>query len=210
MPNHASPPTAFAVDRRVQRTRDALRVALMQLMVDVGWDAIDVQSLCQQANIGRSTFYQHYTNKEELLIANFEALRMALLAQAGVQAKASAQALAQPAQRLAFVPGLVAHVYDAQHVFRALLGRRSGQYVQDRFRELLVQMVRSDAPQGIARTWPSDAAAHYLGGALYELLVWWLGHNRPQRPQEIAAIYEQWSQPVLAMVDVPSERDRAS
>jgi AcrR family transcriptional regulator len=68
------------VDRRVQRTRDALRTALMALMVERGWDAVDVQALCDRANIGRSTFYQHYSNKEELLKQNFAGLRDALLA----------------------------------------------------------------------------------------------------------------------------------
>ncbi len=188
MPIHAIPSSDAVVDRRVQRTRDALRVALMQLMVDVGWDGIDVQALCQKANIGRSTFYQHYANKEELLSANFEALRLALLAHAQTQTKQRG--------RLAFVPGLVAHVHEAQQVFRALVGRRSGNYVQDRFRELLVQLVRADAPA--SGSWQREAQAHYLGGALFEMLVWWLGHNRPQRPQEIAALFEQWSRPVLS------------
>ena len=186
-----STPSIDCLDRRVQRTRDALRVALMHLMVEVGWDAIDVQSLCQHANIGRSTFYQHYANKEELLKANFESLRMGLLAEARRQTEHTGS--------LAFVPGLVAHVFEAQDVFRALVGRRSGQYVQDRFRELLVQLVRADASAKPSRTWQADAQAHYLGGALFEMLVWWLGHNRPQRPQDIAALFCQWSKPVLAM-----------
>ncbi len=130
--------------------------------------------------------------------ANFEALRVALLAQARAQAIATSQTQAELAGCLSFVPGLVAHVYEAQHVFRALLGRRSGQYVQDRFREMLVQLVRADVPLAASRDWQTDAKAHYLGGALFELLVWWLGHNRPQRPQDIEALFDQWSRPVLA------------
>lgn len=189
--NTRSSASAAVVDRRVQRTRDALRSALMHLMVEVGWDAIDVQLLCARANIGRSTFYQHYANKEELLKANFEALRTVLLAQA--------QSESTPTGPLAFVPGLVAHVFEAQDVFRALLGRRSGQYVQDRFRELLVQLVRGQEPLRAAQPWQMDAQAHYVGGALFEMLAWWLGHNRPQRPQDIAQLFCQWSTPVLAM-----------
>jgi AcrR family transcriptional regulator len=184
------PASAEVVDRRVQRTRDALRQALMQLMVECGWDAIDVRSLCDRANIGRSTFYQHYPNKEELLKANFAGLRDALMA----------QALAGPAQpgKLAFVSGLVAHVHEAQEVFRALVGRRSGHYVQDRFRELLIELVQAGAPSKL-RGWQATAQAHYLGGALFELLAWWLGSNRPHKPSEIEALFDQWSQPVLTM-----------
>jgi AcrR family transcriptional regulator len=184
------PAPADVLDRRIQRTRDALREALMQLMGECGWDAIDVRTLCVRANIGRSTFYQHYPNKEELLKANFAGLRDALMA----------QAQAGPAQpgKLAFVSGLVAHVHEAQEVFRALLGRRSGHYVQDRFRELLIELVQAGTPSK-ARSWQATAQAHYLGGALFELLAWWLGSNRPHKPSEIEALFDQWSQPVLAM-----------
>lgn len=186
-----SPAPVEVVDRRIQRTRDALREALMALMVEQGWDAIDVQTLCDHANIGRSTFYQHYSNKEELLKANFAGLRDALMAQAVTLAPAPGP--------LAFVPGLIAHVHEAQDVFRALLGRRSGHYVQDRFRELLVELVLAGAADGRPRHWQSAAQAHYLGGALFELLAWWLGSNRPQKPKDIEALFFHWSEPVLRL-----------
>lgn len=174
------------LDRRVQRTRNALREALMALMTEHGWDGIDVQSLCERANIGRSTFYQHYDNKEELLKANFAILRNALLA--GVETST------QETGKLGFATGLIAHVYEAQDVFRALIGRRSGNYVQDRFRELLVELVQAELPQ---KNWQTDAKAHYLGGALFELLAWWLGRNQPQKPDEIEALFNRWSAVVL-------------
>ena len=177
------------IDRRVQRTRDALREALMHLMVECGWDAIDVQTLCARANIGRSTFYQHYFNKEELLKANFAVLREILLTQAKTDST-------QP-EPLGFVYGLVAHVHGAQAVFRALLDRRSGQYVQDRFRELLVELVQSGTPP--SRAWQTAARAHYLGGALFEMLAWWLGNNRPQKPEEVSRLFLLWSRAILEM-----------
>ena len=183
------PAPAAAVDRRIQRTRDALREALMALMVERGWDAIDVQTLCDHANIGRSTFYQHYSNKEELLKANFAGLRDALMAQAVTEVSVPGP--------LAFVAGLIAHVHEAQDVFRALLGRRSGHYVQDRFRELLVELVLAGSPGTKARSWQTQAQAHYLGGALFELLAWWLGNNRPHKAQDIEALFCQWSEAVL-------------
>lgn len=187
--NNLLPAATQAVDRRVQRTRGALRDAMMALMLERGWDAIDVQTLCEQANIGRSTFYQHYANKEELLKASFTGLRTALMARAVTNTSMPGQ--------LAFVPGLIAHVYEVQHMFRALLGRRSGHYVQDRFRELLIEMVLAGVPAGKSRNWQAQAQAHYLAGALFELLAWWLGNNRPQKPKEIEALFYQWSQPVL-------------
>ena len=48
------------VDRRIARTRAALREALVRSILDHGWDRTSVQTVCDRANIGRSTFYAHF------------------------------------------------------------------------------------------------------------------------------------------------------
>lgn len=174
------------MDRRVQRTRDALRGALMELMMDVGWDAIEVQMLCERANIGRSTFYQHYPSKEALLSASFADLRDGLMSGAIAQSASS--------REMPFLPGLLNHVHEAQEVFRALLGRRSGHYVQDRFKELLIELLGKESSTAKAPKWQLSARAHFLAGALFEVLVWWLGSNLPHTPAEIETLFRQWSQ----------------
>lgn len=186
MPNKL--PAETTLDRRVQRTRDALRDALMGLMVDIGWDAIEVQLLCERANIGRSTFYQHYPNKEALLNANFSNLRDGLLNGAISQDNSL--------KEMSFLSGLLDHVHEAQEVFRALLGRRSGHYVQDRFKELLLELFEKEFLAAKTPKWQISARTHFLAGALFELLVWWLGNNRPHKPAEIEMLFREWSQSV--------------
>ncbi len=61
-------------DRRVKRTRSALRDALVALIVERGWDGFSVQDLCERADVGRSTFYVHFADKEEVLGAGLEEL----------------------------------------------------------------------------------------------------------------------------------------
>lgn len=189
MPKPPIDDTTPRTDRRVARTREALRDALLGLLVERGWDGIDVQSLCERANIGRSTFYLHFPNKEELLKGSFGDLRTAL--------RASVPRTAPPADQLAFVGGLIEHVHQQRQVFHAMLGRRSGHYVQDRFRELLVDLVEAERPAGARRSWHAHAISNYLGGALFQLLIWWLGASRPQRPREIEALFHELSQPAL-------------
>lgn len=55
-------------DRRVQRTRQLLRSALVQLIEEKGYDAITIQDITERANLGRTTFYLHYESKEALLL----------------------------------------------------------------------------------------------------------------------------------------------
>ena len=59
------------LDRRVQRTRQALRNALLKLIQEKEYDSISVEEITQQANLGRATFYLHYKDKEDLLVDEF-------------------------------------------------------------------------------------------------------------------------------------------
>jgi AcrR family transcriptional regulator len=53
-------------DRRVQRTRELLQKALIELINDHHYDDITIQDIVDRANVGRTTFYLHYNSKEEL------------------------------------------------------------------------------------------------------------------------------------------------
>ena len=59
------------VDRRILRTRKALRAALLELSKEKGFDAISVEEITERANLGRATFYLHYKDKEDLLLDEF-------------------------------------------------------------------------------------------------------------------------------------------
>ena len=58
-------------DRRIQRTRQFLRTALLELIKEKGYDAISIEEITERANVGRATFYLHYKDKEDLLLEEF-------------------------------------------------------------------------------------------------------------------------------------------
>lgn len=55
-------------DRRVRRTRALLHRALIDLIMAKGYGRVTVQDILDQADVGRSTFYNHYTGKDDLLV----------------------------------------------------------------------------------------------------------------------------------------------
>lgn len=57
-------------DRRTQKTKKYLAAALVELIMEKGYDAITIQDIIDRANVGRSTFYSHYESKEQLLVGN--------------------------------------------------------------------------------------------------------------------------------------------
>ena len=59
-------------DARVQRTRDQLGHALITLIVEKPINDVTVQDVLDRAHVGRSTFYMHYRDKDDLLVSQLE------------------------------------------------------------------------------------------------------------------------------------------
>src|SRR5664279_2433284 len=59
-------------DRRIERTRQLLSKALMDLIVERGYESITIQDITDRANVSRTTFYLHFKDKDELLFASME------------------------------------------------------------------------------------------------------------------------------------------
>ena len=111
--------TAKAEDRRVQRTRALLLSALLDLIVEQGYEEITVQDIVDRANVGRSTFYAHFLDKRELLLTGVDGLQELLIQQGEAPdtsaAPQRAPAAVQPAtvaaraEQLTFLPGAARH-----------------------------------------------------------------------------------------------------
>src|SRR3954453_2919872 len=104
------------LDQRVTRTRKNLRTALVTLILERGWDATSVMDVCGRAAVGRSTFYLHFADKEDLLVSGFDDL----LEELQVHRRSAA------AGSFAFVEALIEHARDNTRLHRAMVGRKSG------------------------------------------------------------------------------------
>ncbi len=181
-------------DRRVRRTRSALSDALVALIVERGWDGFSVQDLCERADVGRSTFYTHFADKEEVLGAGLEALARDLrsrLADSG------------GARPLGFSRGLFEHAHQHKRAFRAFVGRRSWHVLQRKFREMLADLFREDlaavVPAGVRR----DGLVAFLAGAFFELLIWSLEAKHAPTAEEVDALFQEFAAPVLGAARTP-------
>jgi AcrR family transcriptional regulator len=54
-------------DRRIERTRQALRESFMDLMTEKGFVATSIQDIARRANVNRGTFYTHFADKYDFL-----------------------------------------------------------------------------------------------------------------------------------------------
>src|SRR3954470_3024607 len=108
--------TTKVSDRRPAKTVSALRTSLIELMLEKHYDSITVQDIIDRANVGRSTFYSHFRDKEDLLVGDWKRFLGMLAAHIDLDAAANG--------RLAPVEGLMMHLKDYHPFYRALV--RSG------------------------------------------------------------------------------------
>lgn len=175
-------------DRRVRRTRRALREALVALIVERGYEKVTVQDVLDRADVGRSTFYAHYRDKDDLFRSCFDDLR------AELEHDLAAVAGGPPPDPTRPVGVLFEHAYRNQRVYQALCGR-SGETAGTRhLQRLVLDALRAHlTPVGLRL--PVDVVAEYLAGALLGVLVWWVRQGFPQPPAEIARTVQQMATP---------------
>jgi AcrR family transcriptional regulator len=178
------------VDRRVQRTRGLLHEALFHLIIAGGYERITIQDITEQANLGRTTFYLHYKDKEELLRESIRALLhdMKLEVEHDEEEQCTFQVLSCRIFR---------HVERRQQLYRAFLkesgpANNVGEVMRSYFIELCQRFLQQE-PLNLSCILAIDHeifAAH-AAGSLFGLISWWLDHEVSPSADEMGTIFSQ-------------------
>lgn len=174
-------------DERIRRTRGRLSDALVALMQEKPVDKITVQEVLNRAGVGRSTFYLHYRDKDDLFLCVLEdGLEMWSSALNGKREKSL---------RVAPVAEFFAHVASARKLYRALgtAGRLNDFFdlAQGYFARGIEQRLKLSArlaklPQGEMR-----ARTSALAGSLLSLLRWWMDRGAKETPRAMDELFHR-------------------
>jgi len=182
------------LDRRAQRTRELLGQALTELMAERSYDSITVQDITERANVGRTTFYTHFTSKLDLYLhAHFEAV-----ARLGQDSLTMDQLLApDPPEYFVKFLELIAQDRSTQLSLGLsqdvlMIARAMRQHVAEIIERCLRERFQEQSSQV-----PFTLVANYLGGAQVELVSWWLESHSRLTPQELAGFYQRFQRVTL-------------
>ena len=182
------------VDRRVSRTRRSLSDALVALILEKRFDAITVRELIDRADVGRSTFYAHFRDKEDLFLSDWKRLLDGFVAHIE-------WAHVEGGGRFVPLRGLFEHLREFQRFYRALVRSRKTEWLFETGRAHLSESIEGSLAAWLAdRPPPSVPAAvlsNYLAGEIVSLLRWWLDHGMPHTPERMDEIFHQLVAPGL-------------
>jgi AcrR family transcriptional regulator len=155
-------------DRRVARTRAALKSAFNTLFLERGYDGFSVGDIAARADVGRSTFYEHYAGKDAILGEAITPLLL-ILAEAGTTA--------EPDPRVTFV---VQHFWDQRRRALAMTTGGAWTVISRLLAELIeVRLNKAGRARRDLPALPRPLAASLLARAQLGLIEEWLaGHKR--------------------------------
>jgi AcrR family transcriptional regulator len=180
------------LDRRVVRTRRMLADALMALIVERGYDNVNIADITERADLRRATFYLHYRDKEELLQdalqAGFDDLR------ARMDVVLRSDLLAGKTRVEAFLITF-RHVEAHHQLYKTILTSQGAASIARHVRAYLAGLIlRALEETGVDDTpVPPEVIAHYLAGAEVALITWWLENDRPYAAETMAAMAHRLS-----------------
>ena len=169
-----------------------LQHALNSLILKKRYESITIKDICDTANVGRSTFYAHYTDKDDLKRKGFEPLRRLLIDR---QMNSLAMSGNIKDRSFGFSLAMFEHARDHKDHYRALVGGRGGTVSLGTIRQVLSDLVRDELVvipgKKSADTIPRELAIQYFVGAYMAVLTWWLDGGAKLPPQRIDAIFRR-------------------
>jgi len=178
----------------VQKTDHLLRDALMSLIHDKSYDSIVVKEILDRANVGRSTFYTHFRDKDDLLVsAIHDALQsMRPAARAGA------------ADRVVwFGLPILEHIDRHRREGKGTMTVASRAALHDRLERVIVDLIADDvrerfAGQKTPGRLPPELLVRYIASTFILVLSWWLESASALAPKDVDRIVRALILPAVA------------
>jgi len=178
-------------DRRVLRTRRQLQDSLMSLVLEKGYDAVTVEDITERADLGRTTFYLHFKDKDDLLLQSLETVYDDLVNQIQQRTIDEWVANGQGPWTLAF-----RHAADNARFYQIILSGQGGSVIKNRVQNYIAATAQRTISQltqelGVTPSVPLEVLSHYIASSLLGLIAWWLQQDQPYSVAEMDAYFRQ-------------------
>jgi AcrR family transcriptional regulator len=182
-----------ASDRRVRRTKASLHDALIGLAREKPYPSIAVKEILERANVGRSTFYTHFRDKDDLLESGIhEILR-------SIQSQPRAGSTLE--RVVAFSLPLLKHIDEHRRAKGPRMTREGRVIMHEHMQDVLTSLIADelaivilDRPKAQI---PTALAARHVASTFVLVLNWWVEDDEALSPAEVDARFRALVMPIL-------------
>lgn len=178
-------------DRRAARSRKALSNAFVSLLGEKPYAKISIQNIVDRADVGRSTFYEHFENKEQLMLWGHDHLKELVLGGAGPSPAG--------APRLRFL-GLYRHLAESGGMAAALGRGPAAEIISGFLRDTLRRNLEAQVARPGTREQRARIAllAEAAAAGLVAMLWRWVRDGIPAAPEAMADLCDAYLEKVFS------------
>ena len=186
-----------APDRRIQRTRKLLHDALISLLHEKAYDEIVVKEILDRANIGRSTFYMHFRDKDDLLVSGIRDILDA------IQTTKVPASLQGPEKIIWFSRPIFEHIDEHRRTRQLRIGPRGRIVMHEQLQRVLVELVSSQMKSVLqirrkqADQVPPDLLVQHIASSFILVLNWWIERKDGLPPKQVDELFRALILPIL-------------
>jgi AcrR family transcriptional regulator len=185
-------------DRRIARTQKLLRDALHSLIRERDYDSIAVKEILDRANVGRSAFYTHFRDKDELLASSIYDIL-------GSVPSSRSKAGDGFNERILWFSLPIFEHHDRHRLAGELrLGPRGRAILHRKLQNVLAEMITEDAGKSFrgrrktAGRIPQDLLVQYVASTFIMVLNWWVESRNPLPAKEVNDLFRALILSILA------------
>ena len=187
------------MDRRQQKTRDAIFGAFGALLSGKTYSKITIQEIIDGANVGRTTFYAHFETKDDLLKELCDDL-FAHVFSDELSAESTHDFSMKTGNPHAMITHILYHLLDNKRNIIGILTSESNELFLQFFRQYLNELmavrllgeVRVDKA-----SIPYDFLVSHISSSFVGMVQWWIKNNLKQSPEELADYFMAVIAPIV-------------
>ena len=181
-------------DRRVQRTKRSLHDALIGLAREKPYPSIAIKEILDRADVGRSTFYAHFRDKDDLLESGIHEILRSIRSQP--------RAGSTPERVIAFSVPLLKHIDEHRRGAGPKMKREGRVIMHEHMQDVLTSFIADElamiSPGRSKVQIPTRLLARHVAAAFVLVLNWWVESDSPLTPAECDACFRALVVPTLA------------
>ncbi len=184
-------------DRRIARTQKLLRDALHSLIRERDYDSIAVKEILDRANVGRSAFYTHFCDKDELLASSI----YDILGSVPSSHPKAGDALNE--RILWFSLPIFEHHDRHRRAGELRLGPRGRAILHGQLQKVLVELIAEGIRKSLqgrrkaAGRIPPELLGRYVASTFVLVLNWWVDSRSPLPAKEVNELFRALLVPTL-------------
>jgi AcrR family transcriptional regulator len=184
-------------DRRVRKTQALLHEAIGTLIGEKAYDTISIREILDRANVGRSTFYTHFRDKDDLLVSSMHDMLRA------VRSSGPPPSASREVRLIWFSRPIFEHVHQHRRASDARMGARGRAVVHEHLRSVLVDLItdemrrQSRDRRGSAPELPPALLVQHVASTFVLVLDWWVQTRSGLAPGDVDDLFRALVLPTL-------------